>query len=255
MIKTSRQLKEKIKNLTHGDSLKSQTLLRTYMMERFLERLAVSQYNSHFVLKGGMLVSSMVGIHQRATMDIDATVVALPLTLEDATRTIQEIVNIDLQDGVVFSITNAESIMEEHDYPGLRFTLIGTLDGLRQKVKIDISTGDAITPRAIEYRYPLMFEDRSLQIMSYNLETLLAEKLETIMYRGTSNVSVGAQALIIVRISTLLNPLDWRIIKFTIRGGDFCVCAVFFALVTDLWKLSEPCGIVSLQEKVRNPGN
>ena len=187
MIKTSRQLKDKIKNLTHGDSLKSQTLLRTYMMERFLERLAVSQYNSHFVLKGGMLVSSMVGIHQRATMDIDATVVALPLTLEDATRTIQEIVNIDLQDGAVFSITNAESIMEEHDYPGLRFTLIGTLDGLRQKVKIDISTGDAITPQAIEYRYPLMFEDRSLQIMSYNLETLLAEKLETIMYRGTSN--------------------------------------------------------------------
>ena len=187
MIKTSRQLKDKIKNLAHGDSLKSQTLLRTYMMERFLERLAVSQYNSHFVLKGGMLVSSMVGIHQRATMDIDATVVAMPLTLEDATRTIQEIVNIDLQDGVVFSITNAESIMEEHDYPGLRFTLIGTLDGLRQKVKIDISTGDAITPRAIEYRYPLMFEDRSLQIMSYNLETLLAEKLETIMYRGTSN--------------------------------------------------------------------
>ena len=187
MIKTSRQLKDKIKNLTHGDSLKSQTLLRTYMMERFLERLAVSQYNSHFVLKGGMLVSSMVGIHQRATMDIDATVVALPLTLEDATRTIQEIVNIDLQDGVVFSITNAESIMEEHDYPGLRFTLIGTLDGLRQKVKIDISTGDAITPQVIEYRYPLMFENRSLQIMSYNLETLLAEKLETIMYRGTSN--------------------------------------------------------------------
>ena len=79
MIKTSRQLKDKIKNLAHGDSLKSQTLLRTYMMERFLERLAVSQYNSHFVLKGGMLVSSMVGIHQRATMDIDATVVALPL--------------------------------------------------------------------------------------------------------------------------------------------------------------------------------
>ena len=77
--------------------------------------------------------------------------------------------------------------MEEHDYPGLRFTLIGTLDGLRQKVKIDISTGDAITPQAVEYRYPLMFEDRSLQIMSYNLETLLAEKLENIMYRGTSN--------------------------------------------------------------------
>lgn len=187
MIKTSRQLKDKIKNLAHGDSLKSQTLLRTYMMERFLERLAVSQYSSHFVLKGGMLVSSMVGIQQRATMDIDTTVVALPLTLEAVTKTIQEIISTDLPDGVAFSITNAESIMEEHDYPGLRFTLIGTLDGLQQKVKIDISTGDSITPCAIEYKYPLMFKDRSLQIMSYNLETLLAEKLETIMYRGTSN--------------------------------------------------------------------
>ena len=109
MIKTSRQLKDKIKNLAHGDSLKSQTLLRTYMMERFLERLAVSQYNSHFVLKGGMLVSSMVGLQQRATMDIDTTVVALPLTLEDATRTIQEIINIDLQDGVAFNYLPANS--------------------------------------------------------------------------------------------------------------------------------------------------
>ena len=109
MIKTSRQLKDKIKNLAHGDSLKSQTLLRTYMMERFLERLAVSQYNSHFVLKGGMLVSSMVGLQQRATMDIDTTVVALPLTLEDATRTIQEIINIDLPDGVAFNYLPANS--------------------------------------------------------------------------------------------------------------------------------------------------
>lgn len=187
MIKTSRQLKDKIKNLAHGDSLKSQTLLRTYMMERFLERLSASRYSNHFVLKGGMLVSSMVGIQQRATMDIDATVVALPLTLENATHTIQEIIGIELPDGVAFRITDAESIMEEHDYPGLRFTLIGTLDGLCQKVKIDISTGDAITPCAIDYEYPLMFEQRKLQIMSYNLETLLAEKLETIMYRGTSN--------------------------------------------------------------------
>ena len=114
MIKTSRQLKDKIKNLAHGDSLKSQTLLRTYMMERFLERLAVSQYNSHFVLKGGMLVSSMVGLQQRATMDLDTTVVALPLTLEDATRTIQEIINIDLPDGVAFNYLPANSAKVIH---------------------------------------------------------------------------------------------------------------------------------------------
>ena len=126
MIKTSRQLKDKIKNLAHGDSLKSQTLLRTYMMERFLERLAVSQYNSHFVLKGGMLVSSMVGLQQRATMDIDTTVVALPLTLEDATRTIQEIINIDLPDGVAFNYLPANSANLSTKAPGwLKFQSSG----------------------------------------------------------------------------------------------------------------------------------
>ncbi len=127
MIKTSRQLKDKIKNLAHGDSLKSQTLLRTYMMERFLERLAVSQYNSHFVLKGGMLVSSMVGLQQRATMDIDTTVVALPLTLEDATRTIQEIINIDLPDGVAFNYLPANSAKFIHKKrpDGLKFQSSG----------------------------------------------------------------------------------------------------------------------------------
>lgn len=187
MIHTAMQLKAKVRNLSGGDSIKAQTLLRNYFMERFLERIALSRYRDHFVLKGGMLVASMVGLETRATMDIDATVTALPLTKEDAVRMTEEIIAVELPDDVRFSVTQATDIMEEHDYPGIRLHLSSMLENLKQTIKVDISTGDVLTPKAVSYDYPLMFEDRSISLLSYNLETLLAEKLETIMARGTAN--------------------------------------------------------------------
>lgn len=187
MIKTATQLKAKIRNLSGGDSLKAQTLIRNYMMERFLERCAVSKYHDHFILKGGMFVASYVGLDTRATMDIDTTVQALSLTIESATKVIQEIIDISLEDGVVFQITSTKEIMEEHEYAGLRFMLDAYLGRMKQPIKIDISTGDIITPAAIEYSYPLMFEERSIHIFSYNLETVLSEKMETILSRAEAN--------------------------------------------------------------------
>lgn len=187
MIHTATQLKAKIRNMSGGDSTKAQTLIRNYMMERFLERCAVSRYQSHFILKGGMFVASYVGLDTRATMDIDATVRALPLTLAAITRVIQEIIDMPLEDGVTFEIVSAKDIMEEHEYPGLRFMLDVFLDKLKQPIKIDISTGDVITPAAIEYSYPLMFEERSIHILAYNLETVLGEKIETILSRAEAN--------------------------------------------------------------------
>lgn len=187
MIKTSMQLKAKVKNLSGGDNDRARILLRNYIMERFLERVSLSPYRDNFILKGGMLVASVVGLDVRATMDIDTTVKSIPLTEEDARRIIGEIIKIDIPDGVAFEIKKASSIMEEHDYPGLRFMLEATMDKMRQPLKIDISTGDVITPRAIEYSYKLMFEDRTISVWTYNLETLLGEKLETIMARGIAN--------------------------------------------------------------------
>lgn len=181
MIRTAMQLKAKIRNMSGGDSNKAQTLLRNYMMERFLERCAVSKYKKHFVLKGGMFIASYVGLETRATMDIDTTVQALPVTLESAKKVIQEIIDVPLGDGVIFEITSSKEIMEEHEYAGLRFVLDGYFDRIKQAIKIDISTGDAITPAAVEYSYPLMFEKRSISILYYNLETLLSEKMETIL--------------------------------------------------------------------------
>ena len=187
MISTATQLIAKVRNLSGGDSKKAQTLIRNFIMERFLERIALSQYRNNFMLKGGMLVAAVVGLDTRATMDIDTTVKSLNLDKENATKIIEDIIAVEIPDGVQFRITKVTDIMEEHDYPGIRFMLEATLDKMRQAIKIDISTGDIITPRAVEYSYQLMFEDRAISLWTYNLETLLAEKLETIMARGTAN--------------------------------------------------------------------
>lgn len=187
MIKSTRQLKDKMNNITNGDSKMSQTLFRNYFMERFLERISLSKYNNNFVLKGGMLVASMLGLDSRATMDIDTSVFSIPLTVESAKNLIEEIAKIDIDDNVSFEVTDAEEIMEEHDYHGVRIKLIANFGTFKQPIKIDISTGDVITPSAVEYNYKLMLEDRFIPLLSYNLETLLAEKLETIIVRSTAN--------------------------------------------------------------------
>ena len=187
MIKSTRQLKDKMNNITNGNSKMSQTLFRNYFMERFLERISLSKYNNNFVLKGGLLVASMLGLDSRATMDIDTSVFSIPLTVESAKNLIEEIAKIDIEDNVSFEVTDAEEIMEEHDYHGVRIKLIANFGTFKQPIKIDISTGDVITPSAVEYNYKLMLEDRSIPLLSYNLETLLAEKLETIIARSTAN--------------------------------------------------------------------
>ncbi len=187
MIKTARQLKDKIRNLSGGNSDKALYLLRNYMMERFLERVSLSDYKDRFILKGGLLVSSLVGVDLRATMDIDTTVKALPLTIEDVRKIIEEIIHIDAGDNIVFSIAKETTIMEDFDYPGVRIMLDCFLESTRQTIKLDVSTNDIITPSAIEYEYKPMFDDKPFNLLSYNTETLLAEKLETILSRGTEN--------------------------------------------------------------------
>lgn len=187
MIKTATQLKAKIRNLSDGNSLKAQPLIRNYIMERFLERISLSDYRDNLILKGGMLVSSIVGLETRTTMDIDTTVQSLLVTMSEAKRIIEAIISVALEDNVSFHIKKIEQIMEDFDYPGIRFILEASLDNLRQVIKIDISTNDVITPSAIVYQYRLMFEDRNISLKAYNLETLLGEKIETVISRGTAN--------------------------------------------------------------------
>lgn len=187
MIHTSRQLKALVRNLSKGDSMQAQILIRNYIMERFLERLSLSPYQGNFILKGGILVSAMVGIDTRSTMDIDATIKNLPLSAQTAESILAEIISVPIDDGVLFKIESISEIMDEAEYSGIRASMTAFIDTMRTPLKLDISTGDRITPREIEYQFKLMFEDRSITVLAYNLETVLAEKLETVLSRGTAN--------------------------------------------------------------------
>lgn len=187
MIMTSKQLKDKVRNISKSDNNIAQAMIRTFIMERYLERVSISEYRDNFILKGGMLVASLIGIDLRSTMDIDTTVRALPLNEKDAREIIQKIMDISIDDGVSFHITSCKEIMPNFDYPGIRLMIDARIDKLRQTIKLDISTDDVITPKAIEYEYKLMFEDRTISVMTYNLETLLAEKLQTVLSRDIAN--------------------------------------------------------------------
>lgn len=134
-----------------------------------------------------MLVASIVGVDMRATMDIDTTVKALTLNENDIRRIITEVCDIPIEDGVTFEIMSLSGIMEKFEYPGIRIALAASMERLKQTIKIDISTDDVITPAAVEYQYKLMFEDRYIKLLSYNRETLLAEKIQTVLARGIAN--------------------------------------------------------------------
>ncbi|MEI6680769.1 MAG: nucleotidyl transferase AbiEii/AbiGii toxin family protein [Mariniphaga sp.] len=173
--------------MSKGDSTRAQIIIRNYVMERFLERLSLSPYRDNLILKGGTLVSAMVGLDNRSTMDVDATIKNLPLSVEGARKIVEEITSLWIEDGMTFEIKSVATIMEEADYSGVRVILDATLETMRTPLKIDLSTGEVITPREILYSFKLMFEDRSISILAYNLETVLAEKLETLLSRGTAN--------------------------------------------------------------------
>lgn len=187
MIKSATALKANVKNIANNNSKMAQAYIRLFFMERFLERVSKSRYKEQFILKGGMLVSSMIGMSLRTTMDIDTSIEALPLSMDKMQEIIDEIINISIEDNVTFEIASIETIMDEFDYPEIRIHMLGHLDKINQPIKIDISTDDVITPKAVEYSYPLMFEKREIALFTYNAETLLAEKMQTILSRGITN--------------------------------------------------------------------
>ena len=187
MITTARQLKDLVCNLSKKKSADAQILMRNYMMERFLERISLSEYKNQFILKGGMLVAAMVGLDARATMDLDATIKGTNVSVEDVEMIISQIISIPLDDGVSFRIKRISEIMEEADYPGVRVSMETKFDGVITPLKSDISTGDIITPREIKYKFNLMLENHTIEVWAYNLETVLAEKLETVISRNVTN--------------------------------------------------------------------
>lgn len=181
------QLKALIKNVAKEKGISAQLLMQNYMLERLLERISLSRYRSNFILKGGFLIASIVGLDTRTTMDLDTTLKGFPLTLETARRTFTDICHIEVQDDVTLQVIDCSVIRETDDYPGIRVSLQATYLTLSVPLKVDVTTGDRITPGEIEYEFPLLFDDRKIVVLAYNLETILAEKIETILSRGIAN--------------------------------------------------------------------
>ena len=217
---TPEQIKGRIKSVAKQNNADARTLMRIYMMERFLERLAQSEYRDNFIIKGGILVTAMIGVAHRSTMDIDTSMKNLNLSAEDALRVVNQVKDIDLDDGVSFDVKDVSNIMDEMEYPGIRVTMNANVGKLITPLKIDISTGDVITPRAIEFNYDLLLEDRSISLWSYNLETILAEKLQTVLARGILNTRMRD----FYDIRMLLDTYEDKVNKAVLKDAFAATC-------------------------------
>ena len=180
---TSEKLKGKIKSFSEKNNLKAQEVLQMYFFERFLTRLEKSKYRANFIIKGGFLISSIIGIQNRTTMDIDTTIKGLPVKEEIIKEIILEILNIEVNDGIEFVLGKIENIREISEYENYRLHLTANFEKIKNPLKIDITTGDVIIPSEIEYSYETIFKEK-LNILVYSLETLIAEKYETIIKRN-----------------------------------------------------------------------
>jgi predicted nucleotidyltransferase component of viral defense system len=181
------QLKAFVKKKADENKISAQLVMQNYMMERLLERISLSKYKRNFILKGGFLIAAIVGLDTRATMDMDTTIKGFPLTHESIRGIFEEICAVAIEDDVSFAVTQTTDIREGDDYPGLRVHMTANYPPLAVALKVDVTTGDKITPREVEYSFKLMFDDRSISVMAYNMETILAEKMETVLSRNIAN--------------------------------------------------------------------
>jgi len=184
------QMKAYMKMEANKLSVSSAALLQNYMLERLLERISLSKYSKNFVLKGGMLISAIVGLDSRSTMDMDTTLRNLPLSDKLLLNAFEKIFLIYIDDGIAFKFTKIEPIREDDAYGGFRVSLIARYDTISAPLKIDITTGDAITPREIDFTYQLMFQENEISVLAYPIETILAEKYETIIRRSVLNTRI-----------------------------------------------------------------
>ena len=187
MIKNKDSLKAKASNLAKQTNIPNKYIIQNFMFEALLKRISNSVYKDKFIIKGGLLLSSIFGVNLRSTMDLDTTIKGLPLNKSTITKVITEIINIDLKDNITFEIENIKDIREEDLYSGYNVNLKADFDGLKTNLMIDITTGDIITYKEVEFKYNTLFDNDTINIMTYNYETIIAEKFESIISRNIDN--------------------------------------------------------------------
>lgn len=212
-MKSAEQIKGVVKNIAKKMNLKPQEILQIFMFERLVERLSVSQYKENFILKGGLLIASMIGIAERTTMDMDTTIQGLPMTEQEMERILKEILGIEVGDGICFEFMGMQQIREDDEYNNFCASISAKYGKMNIPMKIDITTGDKITPRQIDYRYKFMFEEKSVLVKAYTLETILAEKYETVIRRNIGNTRARDFYDLFVLMNIKKNEIRWDILK------------------------------------------
>lgn len=204
----SDKLKNIISKRAHGNSDISQKYYQLFYFERILERISISKYRGQIILKGGLLLTSIIGVDERTTKDMDATLKGIPLTKNDVEKVFNEILRIDIDDGTSFQIISIKDIRLEDEYGGFRLNILSKLGNNKTYIAVELTTGDLITPKEMQYNYNCIFEDKTIPIMSYTLETVLAEKFQTIITRGLLNTRLKDFYDVYVLINTKINDLD-----------------------------------------------
>lgn len=207
------ELFKKSKELAKESGLTQLELYQRFMFERILERISVSKYSENFILKGGLLLSAMIGINSRSTRDMDISIKGIDVSKEKMVQVLNEILSLDIGDGVKFEIINITDIRADDEYGGNKYHLVGSLENLKVALEIDISTGDEITPKELNYEYISIFEDKKIYIDTYNIETILAEKIETILCRGKYNTRMKDYYDVYFFLTKLKNEIDLETFK------------------------------------------
>ena len=215
-LRSAKQLKGQINAFAKKSNLQSQEVLQIYIFERIIDRLSKSQYSSKFIIKGGFLISSMIGISERTTMDIDTTVTGITMNENEIKHVIKEILNIDVNDGFIFIFDYIEAIREKDDYNNYRIHIIAKFGKINNPMKIDITTGDSITPAAINYSYKSILDNYTIPIMAYNLESIIAEKYETIIRRNIGSTRARDFYDLYKLYNLYKNSINYDILKLAI---------------------------------------
>lgn len=212
-MKSSEQIKGAVKNIAKKMGLKPQEVLQIFMFERLVERLSVSKYKENFILKGGLLIASMIGIAERTTMDMDTTIQGLPMSEQEIERILREILGINVGDEICFEFIRIQPIREKDEYNNFCASISAMYGKMNVPMKIDITTGDKITPRQIDYGYKFMFEEKSVLVKAYTLETILAEKYETVIRRNIGNTRARDFYDLFALLKIKKNEIRWDILK------------------------------------------
>lgn len=213
MIKNKDSLKVKVSNLALSTNIPNKYLIQSFMFEALLKRISVSKYKDKFIIKGGLLLSSIFGVNLRSTMDLDTTIKGLPLDRTTITKVINEIISIDLKDNIKLEIENIKDIREEELYSGFNINLKAEFDGLRTNLMIDITTGDVITYKEVQFEYKTLFDSETINIMTYNYETIIAEKFEAIISRNIDNTRMKDYYDLYMFVNLKWNDIDKTILR------------------------------------------